>query len=114
MKSVAVRKAAEEPIVGAANDDKVPQKNTNKPKTFTLEWWLGIMTAYMLWKYTARDWAVSTVSSINTTAQFTVGGYVLSWVSTTFPEVCQFFHSGKVLVTSIFLATWDMVMDTLL
>jgi hypothetical protein len=78
-------------------------------KLFSKAWWLGILTAYFFWKYSARDAAVSTVSTINTTFQFTVGGAVLSWLSSEFPNTYEFFVQAKEITIAVLLACWDIL-----
>ena len=77
-----------------SSDDTV-DKAEEKPRWFSWPWWKGIFGAFMFWKYSARDLAVSTVSTVNTTAQITFGTWVkVKWA---------------VLILPALKATWGLV-----
>ena len=93
----------------AMSTEVTEDKAEEKPRWFSLPWWKGIFTAFMFWKYSARDLAVSTVSTINTTAQLTFGGWVkLKWASMILPAL----KATWGLVVALFAAVKAVILGT--
>jgi hypothetical protein len=82
-----------------------------KPKVCSKEWWKAIFSALNYKQYSARDWAIDTLSSARSYA----GAGVLVWLKTTFwPSVVAVSKGLWIKVVALTLAVCSVIRDGVL
>lgn len=93
-----------------------PAEEAVKPKFFSFAWWALLFSAFCIWRYSPKDWAVWNLSSWVTIGQIfcltTVYNFLkieAPWVVSGAMAVANFLKAIVVKAVAVAVAVWNVV-----